>query len=107
MLSEQETLCRRLKQARQENNIKQETVARYLAVPTSAVSAFESGHRKLRRRNCFCCPDYTSVRSAGSLRIVRRVHKIYPYRQSSLSIQWFRNVWNYYAMRQGIFKKAF
>ena len=37
----------RLKQARQEANLKQEQVARYLKVPVSAISGIESGHRKV------------------------------------------------------------
>ncbi len=41
------TLGAKLKQARQEANLKQEQVARYLMVPTSAVSAMEKGQRKI------------------------------------------------------------
>lgn len=40
-------LCRQLKQARQEAQIKQEQVARYLEIPISAVSSLEAGTRKL------------------------------------------------------------
>ncbi len=47
MISDRTQFCFRLRQARQEAKLKQEVVARYLQIPTSAVSAFESGHRKL------------------------------------------------------------
>ena len=47
MISDRTQFCVRLKQARQEARLKQEVVARYLQIPTSAVSAFESGNRKL------------------------------------------------------------
>ncbi len=43
----QKQFCRRLRQARTQSALKQEQVARYLKVPTSAVSAFEAGNRKL------------------------------------------------------------
>jgi transcriptional regulator with XRE-family HTH domain len=47
MINDRAQFCFRLKQARLEAKLKQEVVARYLQIPTSAVSAFESGHRKL------------------------------------------------------------
>lgn len=47
MINDRNQICFRLKQARQEAKLKQEVVARYLQIPTSAVSSFESGHRKL------------------------------------------------------------
>lgn len=47
MINDRNQICFRLKQARLEAKLKQETVARYLQIPTSAVSSFESGHRKL------------------------------------------------------------
>ncbi len=47
MISDRKQFCFRLKQARLEAKLKQEVVARYLQIPTSAVSSFESGHRKL------------------------------------------------------------
>src|ERR1044072_2070593 len=47
MISDRNQFCLRLKQARQEAKLKQEVVARYLQIPTSAVSSFESGSRKL------------------------------------------------------------
>lgn len=47
MINDRNQFCFRLKQARQEAKLKQEVVARYLQIPTSAVSAFESGNRKL------------------------------------------------------------
>lgn len=47
MINDRNQFCFRLKQARLEAKLKQEVVARYLQIPTSAVSAFESGHRKL------------------------------------------------------------
>lgn len=47
MINDRNQICFRLKQARVEAKLKQETVARYLQIPTSAVSSFESGHRKL------------------------------------------------------------
>ncbi|MEM0951474.1 MAG: helix-turn-helix transcriptional regulator [Cyanobacteria bacterium P01_H01_bin.74] len=40
-------ICEKLKQARNEASLKQEMVAKYLQIPTSAVSAFESGNRKI------------------------------------------------------------
>jgi len=39
--------CTRLKKARLESRLKQAQVARYLKLPVSAVSAFESGQRKV------------------------------------------------------------
>lgn len=47
MINDRNQICFRLKQARLEAKLKQEVVARYLQIPTSAVSSFESGHRKL------------------------------------------------------------
>lgn len=47
MISDRNQFCFRLKQARLEAKLKQEVVARYLQVPTSAVSSFENGNRKL------------------------------------------------------------
>lgn len=47
MINDRNQFCFRLKQARQEAKLKQEVVARYLQIPTSAVSSFESGSRKL------------------------------------------------------------
>lgn len=47
MINDQTQIRARLKQARQDARLKQEAVARYLRIPTSAVSSFESGHRKL------------------------------------------------------------
>ena len=47
MINDRNQFCFRLKQARQEAKLKQEAVARYLQIPISAVSAYESGHRKL------------------------------------------------------------
>ena len=47
MINDRNQFCFRLKQARLEAKLKQEVVARYLQIPTSAVSAFESGNRKL------------------------------------------------------------
>lgn len=47
MINDRKQFCFRLKQARLEAKLKQEVVARYLQIPTSAVSSFESGHRKL------------------------------------------------------------
>lgn len=41
------SLGSKLKQARQEANLKQEQVARYLRVTTSAISTMESGQRKV------------------------------------------------------------
>ena len=43
----------RLKSARQEAHLKQEAVGRYLGIPTSAVSAFESAQRKLDAQELF------------------------------------------------------
>jgi transcriptional regulator with XRE-family HTH domain len=43
----------RLKQARQEANLKQEKVAKYLKVPLSAVSAMENGQRKIEAGELF------------------------------------------------------
>jgi transcriptional regulator with XRE-family HTH domain len=43
----------RLKQARLEANLKQEQVARYLQVATSAISNMESGHRRLDATELF------------------------------------------------------
>ena len=42
-----EQFCARLKRARTEAKLKQAQVARYLQLPVSAVSAFESGQRKV------------------------------------------------------------
>lgn len=42
-----EQFCTRLKRARVEAKLKQAQVARYLQLPVSAVSAFESGQRKV------------------------------------------------------------
>lgn len=53
MISDRTQFCFRLKQARQEAKLKQEVVARYLQIPTSAVSAFESGNRKLDAAELF------------------------------------------------------
>lgn len=47
MISDRNQYYFRLKQARLEAKLKQEVVARYLQIPTSAVSAFENGNRKL------------------------------------------------------------
>lgn len=47
MISDRNQFYFRLKQARLEAKLKQEVVARYLQVPTSAVSSFENGNRKL------------------------------------------------------------
>jgi transcriptional regulator with XRE-family HTH domain len=47
MINDRNQFCFRLKQARLEAKLKQEVVARYLEIPTSAVSSFESGNRKL------------------------------------------------------------
>lgn len=47
MINDRKPFCFRLKQARLEAKLKQEVVARYLQIPTSAVSSFESGNRKL------------------------------------------------------------
>lgn len=47
MINDRNQFCFRLKQARLEAKLKQEVVARYLQIPTSAVSSFESGNRKL------------------------------------------------------------
>jgi transcriptional regulator with XRE-family HTH domain len=47
MINDRNQICFRLKQARLEAKLKQEAVAKYLQIPTSAVSSFESGHRKL------------------------------------------------------------
>jgi transcriptional regulator with XRE-family HTH domain len=47
MFNDQNQFHFRLKQARQEARLKQEAVARYLQIPTSAVSSFENGNRKL------------------------------------------------------------
>lgn len=47
MISDRNQFYFRLKQARIEAKLKQEVVARYLQVPTSAVSSFENGNRKL------------------------------------------------------------
>lgn len=47
MINDRDPFCIRLKQARVEAKLKQEVVARYLKIPTSAVSSFESGHRKI------------------------------------------------------------
>jgi transcriptional regulator with XRE-family HTH domain len=43
----------KLKSARQEANLKQEQVARYLRVPGSAISAMESGNRKIDATELF------------------------------------------------------
>jgi transcriptional regulator with XRE-family HTH domain len=53
MINDRNQFCFRLKQARLEAKLKQEVVARYLAIPTSAVSSFESGHRKLDAQELF------------------------------------------------------
>lgn len=47
MVDRQRMLAKRLKEARLENRLKQEQVAHYLKIPVSAVSAFESGRRKV------------------------------------------------------------
>lgn len=47
MINDRNQFCARIKQARLEAKLKQEVVARYLQIPTSAVSSFESGNRKL------------------------------------------------------------
>lgn len=47
MINQREQFCVRLKKARLESRLKQAQVARYLQLPVSAVSAFESGQRKL------------------------------------------------------------
>ena len=47
MINDRKQFCFRLKQARLEAKLKQEVVARYLQIPVSAVSSFESGNRKL------------------------------------------------------------
>jgi transcriptional regulator with XRE-family HTH domain len=47
MPTERQLICEKLKQARQDAELKQETVARHLKISTSAVSAFESGNRKV------------------------------------------------------------
>ncbi len=46
-------LSGKLKQARQEANLKQEQVAKYLRVPTSAVSTMENGQRKVDASELF------------------------------------------------------
>ncbi len=53
MINDRNQFCFRLKQARQEAKLKQEAVARYLQIPISAVSAYESGHRKLDANELF------------------------------------------------------
>ncbi len=47
MLKDRSQLCARLRQGRKEAGLKQETVARYLEIPVSAVSALEAGSRKI------------------------------------------------------------
>jgi transcriptional regulator with XRE-family HTH domain len=47
MIKHQDTFRARLKQARQEAQLKQEQVARYLRIPVSGVSAFETGARNV------------------------------------------------------------
>ncbi|MEB3287170.1 MAG: helix-turn-helix domain-containing protein [Vampirovibrionales bacterium] len=47
MIKSHARFCQRLKQARLALDIKQQQVAAYLQVPVSAVSAFESGKRRL------------------------------------------------------------
>lgn len=47
MIVDRRQFSARLKRARQDARLKQEQVARYLQIPTSAVSAFEAGQRKL------------------------------------------------------------
>jgi len=47
MINQREQFCVRLKKARLESKLKQAQVARYLQLPVSAVSAFESGQRKV------------------------------------------------------------
>lgn len=47
MINDRHAFCARLKQARLDAKLKQEAIARYLNIPISAVSSFESGHRKL------------------------------------------------------------
>lgn len=42
-----ETFCKKLKQARQEANLKQADVAEFLSLPISAISVMESGDRKV------------------------------------------------------------
>lgn len=53
MTHQRTPFCQRLKQARIEAKLKQESVARYLQIPISAVSAFESGQRKLDATELF------------------------------------------------------
>ena len=53
MINDRNQFCARLKQARVEARLKQEVVARYLQIPTSAVSSFESGNRKLDATELF------------------------------------------------------
>ncbi len=47
MINDRRTFCARLRKARQEAKMKQEQVARLLRIPVSAVSAMESGKRKV------------------------------------------------------------
>lgn len=47
MINDRQTFCARLKKARQNAKLKQESVAQLLQVPVSAVSAMESGKRKV------------------------------------------------------------
>ena len=53
MINDRKQFCFRLKQARLEAKLKQEAVARYLKIPVSAVSSFESGNRKLEAVELF------------------------------------------------------
>lgn len=48
------TLGAKLKQARQEAELKQEQVARYLQVTPSAISTMENGQRKVDATELFC-----------------------------------------------------
>lgn len=47
MIKHQDEFCARLRKARQEAQLKQEQVARYLKIPVSGVSAFETGNRNV------------------------------------------------------------
>lgn len=48
-----QSLASRLKQARREAQLKQEQVARYLKLPTSAVSAMERGKRAIEAHELY------------------------------------------------------
>ncbi|MGE0201831.1 MAG: helix-turn-helix domain-containing protein [Candidatus Melainabacteria bacterium] len=47
MIKQRQQFCFRIKKARLDARLKQEQVARYLNIATSAVSAIESGNRKV------------------------------------------------------------